>query len=430
MLGMSYASRWQTLLLVTMLFALGGMVTVHPFDSRFQLSLAPVVFSSLLIYFRRLPVEATAVLGTLVLLLLRVLTDVSAPSSLGLEQVLRERGPSFLFYMVYAAGFLLGRVRQRRDNVPLLVLLLILCDGLANAAELWARGELQSRPADETFALLAGVAIARAVLAVFICYSLRETQAVALAEEQVAHYNEMTLLIAQLKAELFYLRKSSRDIEQVMVDSYALYQEMQQPDWPQAERRALMAAQALTIARNIHEVKKDYQRVVAGIEKVLEPSEDERRGLLSAIFPLIEQNARRLLAQRGAAVQLHFECRHDFWTDQHYAVVSILNNLLINAIEACGAGGEIRVVQSLQGGEVVFEVEDSGCGIPEADRELIFQPGYSTKFDRRTGAMSTGLGLSHVQNLTQLLGGQVTVASRPEGGTRFRVAVPAARLIA
>ena len=137
-----------------------------------------------------------------------------------------------------------------------------------------------------------------------------------------------------------------------------------------------------------------------------------------------------MLAQRGADVSLQFECRQDFWTDQHYVIVSILNNLLINAIEACGDKGAIQVSESIEKDTVIFEVQDSGCGIAEADRELIFQPGYSTKFDRRTGAMSTGLGLSHVQNLTKLLGGQVVVTSGENGETHFYISIPTVRLIA
>ena len=429
MLGTSYLSLWQTMLLVTTFFALGGMITVHPFNSPFQLSFAPVIFSSLLMYFRRLSVEYTAFFGSIVMVILRVVTDVST-SNMELMEILLERAPTFFFYIIYSIGFNLTRVREQRDNVLMTVMLLTICDGFSNAAELAMRGELFSRPADVTFGILAGVAIARAVMAVFICYGLREAQAVALAEEQVAHYNELTLLIAQLKAELFYLRKSSRDIEQVMVDSYGLYQEMQNCQCREQERHLLVADQALAIARNIHEVKKDYQRVVAGIEKVLEPSEGDRKSLLSGIFQLIEQNARRVLAQRGADVSLQFECRQDFWTDQHYVIVSILNNLLINAIEACGDKGAIQVSESIEKDTVIFEVQDSGCGIAEADRELIFQPGYSTKFDRRTGAMSTGLGLSLVQNLTKLLGGQVVVTSGENGGTYFYISIPTVRLIA
>ena len=101
MLGTSYLSLWQTMLLVTTFFALGGMITVHPFNSPFQLSFAPVIFSSLLMYFRRLSVEYTAFFGSIVMVILRVVTDVST-SNMELMEILLERAPTFFFYIIYS----------------------------------------------------------------------------------------------------------------------------------------------------------------------------------------------------------------------------------------------------------------------------------------------------------------------------------------
>jgi two-component system sensor histidine kinase YcbA len=85
--------------------------------------------------------------------------------------------------------------------------------------------------------------------------------------------------------------------------------------------------------------------------------------------------------------------------------VSILNNLLINAIEACGDKGAIQVSESIEKDTVIFEVQDSAAVLRRRTGNLFFSRLFD-QVDRRTGAMSTGLGLSHVQNLTKLLGGK------------------------
>lgn len=107
------------------------------------------------------------------------------------------------------------------------------------------------------------------------------------------------------------------------------------------------------------------------------------------------------------------------------ALERILRNLLANAIRYTSRGG-VLVGCRRRGDDAVIEVWDTGEGIA-ADQldhiwEEFFQIGNSAR-DRREGL---GLGLSIVQKLATALGHRVSVASRPGGGTVFRVAVPLA----
>ena len=83
----------------------------------------------------------------------------------------------------------------------------------------------------------------------------------------------------------------------------------------------------------------------------------------------------------------------------------------------------------ISGGSVLIKVEDDGCGVKQEDLELLFQVGYSTKFCPVSGKMSTGLGLAHVKNLTESLGGTVSVVSSQGQSTRFTVALPLENLV-
>jgi two-component system sensor histidine kinase YcbA len=79
---------------------------------------------------------------------------------------------------------------------------------------------------------------------------------------------------------------------------------------------------------------------------------------------------------------------------------------------------------------VLFEVIDSGKGVPEAKRDVIFEPGYTTKFNE-VGIAATGIGLSHVRDIVQSLEGRISVESAPQGdkGSAFVVSIPKANLI-
>ena len=71
---------------------------------------------------------------------------------------------------------------------------------------------------------------------------------------------------------------------------------------------------------------------------------------------------------------------------------------------------------------VLLWVADSGPGIPEADRDVVFDPFYSTK----EPGLGTGLGLAIVQGTVHELGGLVWVERAREGGAAFKIFLPAA----
>jgi PAS domain S-box-containing protein len=102
-------------------------------------------------------------------------------------------------------------------------------------------------------------------------------------------------------------------------------------------------------------------------------------------------------------------------------------NLLINAAHAIPEGQadrhEIRVATSTDArGRAVFEVSDTGPGIPPEIAERIFDPFFTTK----PRGVGTGLGLSICRNIVVGLGGEIAVDTRPGGGTTLRVALPPA----
>ena len=410
----------KTILIVVLLVGLTGLVYIYPFHTHFRFTVSVAVLATLLLYFPRLPVFGTAVLSGLAIFAGRSITQLTMdPVAPG--QILAANLPAIVYYITYGACFQGLGLRRMVHNVPAIVLLLSTIDIFSNIVELTTRGDALEGPTETVFASLVAVAVLRAILAVGGYYVLRRYQAFVLAEDQVVRYTELTVMIAQLKTELYYLNKSSQAIEQVMEDSYWLYKRLNERG-----DKEPTAPQALAVARNIHEVKKDYYRVVAGIEAILQPSATVQGMRLAEIFFIIEQNTRRYLEGLNKKITLEFKYETDFITDRHYAIVSILDNLIINAIEACGDSGNILVGEKVSAGDIVFVVEDNGCGTKPEDADLLFQVGYSTKFCPHTGKMSTGLGLSHVKNLSEMLSGSVAVKSGQP--TRFIVTLPADKI--
>ena len=108
-------------------------------------------------------------------------------------------------------------------------------------------------------------------------------------------------------------------------------------------------------------------------------------------------------------------------------VSQIFRNLLENAIKYNVPGGTVFVTTRQAEEYVLLEVADTGLGIPEEDRERIFQRFYRVDKARSRAAGGTGLGLSIVQDAVRLHGGAVDVRAREGGGTVFTVTLPAWR---
>ncbi|MCU1496296.1 MAG: putative Histidine kinase [Acidimicrobiales bacterium] len=105
----------------------------------------------------------------------------------------------------------------------------------------------------------------------------------------------------------------------------------------------------------------------------------------------------------------------------------VVRNLLDNARRH--AHDEIRISSSSTGRTVHLEVEDDGEGVPEADRERIFDRFTRLDEARAQEAGGSGLGLSIVRAAVEALGGTVSVDDSALGGVRFTVTIPTAETV-
>ncbi|MGW8767800.1 sensor histidine kinase [Streptomyces sp. NPDC055815] len=105
-------------------------------------------------------------------------------------------------------------------------------------------------------------------------------------------------------------------------------------------------------------------------------------------------------------------------------LVTVVGNLVDNALDAVAGtpGARIEVSFRAEGRTVVLRVSDSGPGVPEERRELIFTEGWTTKELPSHG--KRGLGLPLVRRLAERRGGTAGVSDGPESGAVFTVVLP------
>ena len=105
-----------------------------------------------------------------------------------------------------------------------------------------------------------------------------------------------------------------------------------------------------------------------------------------------------------------------------------VGNLLRNAVDAMRdrEHKKLSIVTTVEAGQVVIEVTDTGCGISESHLPLIFQPFFTAKAAPGSDGepAGTGLGLYTVQELLKPYDAQIEVSSVEGEGTTFRVKFP------
>lgn len=99
-------------------------------------------------------------------------------------------------------------------------------------------------------------------------------------------------------------------------------------------------------------------------------------------------------------------------------MAQVMTNLISNAINYTDSGGTVNVSLRRSGGQVEISVTDTGVGIPEHLVGQVFDPFFRAG---NANVKGTGLGLNITRQIVELHGGQISVTSRLNAGTQFRV---------
>jgi signal transduction histidine kinase len=102
----------------------------------------------------------------------------------------------------------------------------------------------------------------------------------------------------------------------------------------------------------------------------------------------------------------------------------LFSNLLSNAVKYSPEGGLIEASAAHEDAEVVVSIRDHGIGIPETDRERVFERYY--RGSNTSGIGGSGVGLSLVRSIVELHRGAISLESTEGAGTRFTLRLPAA----
>lgn len=196
-----------------------------------------------------------------------------------------------------------------------------------------------------------------------------------------------------------------------------------------AEARAARSDQPLR--QCIADAREGAERVKAIAQDLRTFARPDLERILPVDLRVLLSSALRMCsvetAHRAELVEHHAPCPPVSANEARLG--QVLLNLILNAAQAIPEGDRARrhritiSTGTDEGGWAVFEVSDTGEGIPAAVLPRIFEPFFSTK----PIGVGTGLGLSVCKSIVEGLGGTISVQSVPGRGSCFRVRLPPAR---
>lgn len=398
---------------------LAAQLSMNLFIADFKISIAIIfipVFFFLTENFPLIPVTFCSAFGVFAL---RVLMNWFQSGTLAgsIASFFPETG----FYICYGLLLCLYThwLKNRILSRILVVLPLIFIDYTANFTELFLRMQNDALTVKTQLSILL-VACLRTlviwcVLTIFDRYKL-----LLLQQEHEDRYKRLLLLISKLNGEMVWMRKNTSLIEETMNTSYRLFEKLKASDTDPE-----ISSSALSVAKDIHEIKKEYLLILRGISEALDQEFQSDGMYLEDLLTLLKDSVTLTAREQGKELSLSVRCSDNFYTDKQYALMSVFRNLFNNAIEAAAESCvTILVSQTSDSDFCTFEVTDQGPGIKEEYINEVFHPGFSTKINFTTGEVNRGLGLNLVQDLVEnQLNGKIDLTSRP-GKTTFTIQIP------
>ena len=432
MASLNWNQLWKKdmslLIILVLVVPIAGELNFHPFNDTFRVSFGTPIFFFLLLFLRKVPGAIAGLLVGLSVAIFRISLDWMLQGNFDLAESFYLRYPVFFYYFIYGSLFSICRVNKFHQKPFIIGCLGISIEIIASMSELAFNHFLilgTTITVSEVNKLII-IAVFRSFFALGFLnmMSLYETK---LKEAQVRKENEKMLMhLSTLYVESVHLKKTLQNAELITQEAYQLYRNLQASN--DTNDIEMHSKKVLKIAGEVHEIKKDNQRIFAGLSKLLldkNLSEYIEGHELTEMIVRINEKYAQLLGKE-IAFSKNMEGEHN---EYHvYTVLSILNNLVANAVEAIEGVGEVVINAYKQEENVMFEVIDNGPGIAQKYKALVFKPGFTSKYDQ-TGTPSTGIGLSYIKEMVTELGGEVILQDREnEKGCKFVVWLPESSL--
>lgn len=417
-------NKFLKIIILVLITAFLGELKITPFNSTFRFGLGSAGFFFLLLFYKDVPYVLAGFITGIFTTLFRTVLDAFHFETFSFIDSFLTHSPIIGYYFIFAFVFQFFTKRKNASLSPIMLVTIgACCDAVANIAELLLHLTVNNTSITAVnigYILL--VAVIRSFFVVGLFNMIESYKLKAIYEEQQLRFEQIITILSELYIEGFYLKKTLSVIESTTVKAFDLYEELKITQASIETSRI-----ALSIAQEIHELKKDNQRILAGLEEVIQQEKIINPLSLKEIIHLSIKANEKYIEFLKKNIKITANIEYDLKTHLRYPLLVILNNLVANAIEAIEMEGFIKINIKKNQSEIIIEIIDNGPGIYPSEHDVIFEPGFSTKFTE-SGKLSNGIGLSHVKLMVEELLGSIYLDTTKEL-TTFTVTLPIKLLV-
>jgi len=415
--------NYFTLIFISIIVTLAGELKFYPFQSSFRIGLGIPIFFLFMLWTRKIPAISAGFLVGFFVVVFRITLDCYFNGSFHFSSELVLHFSSLFYYVTYSLLFYLSKINKIHHRPLLIGFYAVLIEMTASMIELLVRHLILGNLINFTMINeIVIISFIRSFFTLSFFYIIMLNRAKHLAEQQLRRNSHMLLLISNLYEESIQLKKSLQNAEDITRDCYMLYQNLLNADT--ILNIYELREKLLCITGKIHEIKKDNQRIYAGLSKMIADGNSTDYMRIDEISSIILETNKKYSYSLHKNIEFNSVINDVFPPMHVYTVLSVINNLVSNSVEAIKADGSIKLSICKIHDFIEFIVADDACGIPEDKKELVFKPGYTTKYDK-CGNASTGMGLPYVNDVVNNLKGTIVVGpSSKKTGTVFVIQLP------
>ncbi|MBZ9685838.1 sensor histidine kinase [Clostridium estertheticum] len=420
--------NYFTLIFIAIIVTLAGELKFYPFHGSFRIGLGIPIFFLFLLWTRKIPAILAGFLVGIFVVAFRITLDSYFNGSFHFSSELVLHFSSLFYYVTYSLLFYLAKINKIHHRPLLIGFFAVLIEMTASMMELLVRHLILGNTINFTMiSEIIIISFIRSFFTLSFFYIVMLNRAKHLAEKQLRQNSHMILLISNLYEESVQLRKSLQNAEDITRDCYTLYQNLLNTDTILNVKE--LSQKLLGITGQVHEIKKDNQRIYAGLSKMIADGNSTDYMTIDEIISIILETNKKYSYSLHKNIEFN-SVINDVYPPMHvYTVLSIINNLVSNSVEAIKIDGSINLSISKTRELIEFIVADDAGGIPNNKKELIFKPGYTTKYDN-SGKPSTGMGLPYIKDVVNNLKGTIVARDNSENlGTIFVIQLPISNLI-
>lgn len=334
--------------------------------------------------------------------------------------------PDMAFFFTYGITYTLiyKYIVKRPKSLRNFPKVIMFCDVLGNVMELISRSIIlgENIITMKIIMYLIVVALTRTAIIQVILIAFDTYSNLLIKEEHDAEYKRLIVQASILESELYVMEKNASEIEEIMKKAFEIYKAMEKIDVPVELRNS-----ALEISKNAHEIKGDYIDIVNVLKDGFVDEYTKNKIEIKDIINIEKSNVLSMARKKNISLEIHAKIKKNFYVPQHFKMMSIIRNLMINGLEAADkSGGKINInVYDDKEENYCITVRDDGCGIEENSLNTIFFDGFSTKFDLKTGDVQRGFGLNLVKDYVEkYFNGNISAESKKGKYTQFTMKFP------